>query len=94
MQNWDFNLGPPKKGLYYNLLVVDVSSLYPAMAVLYNISFDIVNCECCRNNPDAMVDKEITKDCIIEKIGYVTTDPNAKPIKLPNMGSVNLPSDR
>ena len=30
----------PKKGLYHNLIVVDVASLYPTMAVLHNISFD------------------------------------------------------
>jgi DNA polymerase I len=57
----------PKKGLYHDLIIVDVSSLYPTMAILYNIPFDTVNCECCKNNPAAMIDKEITKDCIIEK---------------------------
>jgi DNA polymerase elongation subunit (family B) len=36
----------PKKGLYHNLIVVDVASLYPTMAVLHNISFDTINCEC------------------------------------------------
>jgi DNA polymerase elongation subunit (family B) len=40
----------PKKGLYHNLIVVDVTSLYPTMAILYNISFDTVNCECCKND--------------------------------------------
>jgi DNA polymerase, archaea type len=57
----------PKKGLHHNLAVVDVSSLYPTMAILYNISFDTVNCKCCKNNPDAIVDKDIIKDCLIEK---------------------------
>lgn len=33
----------PKKGLYHSLIVVDVASLYPPMAVLRNISFDTVN---------------------------------------------------
>jgi len=32
----------PKKGLYHNVIVTDVTSLYPTMAILYNISFDTV----------------------------------------------------
>ncbi len=49
----------PKKGFYHNLVVVDVTSLYPSMAVLHNISFDTVNCECCRDNPNAKLCGEI-----------------------------------
>ena len=30
----------PKKGLYHNLIVADVTSLYRTMAILHNISFD------------------------------------------------------
>ena len=50
----------PKKGLYHNLVVVDVISLYPSMAVLHNISFDTVNCECCKNDPDVKMPCEVT----------------------------------
>jgi DNA polymerase elongation subunit (family B) len=57
----------PKKGFYHNLIVVDVASLYPTMAILHNISFDTVNCECCKNNLDARIDKDIIKDCVVEK---------------------------
>ena len=57
----------PKKGLYHNLIVVDVASLYPSMAILHNISFDTINCECCKNNSDVIIDKDILKDCAIEK---------------------------
>ena len=58
----------PKKGLYHNLVVVDVTSLYPTMAILHNISFDNMNCECCRYDSSCKInDKEITKDCRIEK---------------------------
>ena len=57
----------PKKGLYNNLIVVDVASLYPSMAILHNISFDTVNCECCKENPESRVSTDITKDCRIEK---------------------------
>ena len=49
----------PKKGIYHNLIVVDVISLYPSMAILYNISFDTVNCECCKDDQDARIPCEI-----------------------------------
>src|SRR5918996_4413170 len=45
----------PKRGLYRDLKVVDVVSLYPSVAILYNISFDTVNCACCINREDAKV---------------------------------------
>lgn len=58
----------PKKGLYHNLNVVDVASLYPTMAILHNISFDTVNCGCCENDLQAKItDKDITKDCKLQK---------------------------
>ena len=56
----------PKKGLYDNLIVVDVASLYPSMAILHNISFDTVNCECCKENPESKISTEVTRDCRIE----------------------------
>jgi DNA polymerase, archaea type len=48
----------PKKGIYHNLVVVDVISLYPSMAVSHNISFDTVNCECCRDDPNAQISSD------------------------------------
>jgi DNA polymerase, archaea type len=57
----------PKKGFYHNLIIVDVASLYPTMAVLHNISFDTVNCQCCKDNSESRVSTDITKDCKIEK---------------------------
>jgi DNA polymerase I len=57
----------PKKGLYHNLIVVDVASLYPTMAVLHNISFDTVNCECCKSDSASRISSDITKECKIEK---------------------------
>ena len=56
-----------KKGYYENLDVVDVTSLYPSMAILYNISPETVNCKCCRNDPKARIDEKIIQNCIIEK---------------------------
>ncbi|MGA9152806.1 MAG: DNA polymerase domain-containing protein [Candidatus Nitrosopolaris sp.] len=57
----------PKKRLYHNLIVADVTSLYPTMAILYNISFDTVNCECCKNNLQCRISEDITKDCRMQK---------------------------
>jgi DNA polymerase I len=50
----------PKRGIYHDLVVVDVVSLYPSMAVLHNISFDTINCECCRDNLDARIPDQIS----------------------------------
>ena len=57
----------PKKGLYHNLVVADVTSLYPSMAILHNMSFDTVNCECCKNDSNCKINEEIIKGCKIEK---------------------------
>jgi DNA polymerase I len=57
----------PKKGLYNNIVVVDAKSLYPSVGINYNLSFDTINCSCCKNNSDAKLSKLIpakfTKDC-------------------------------
>ncbi len=61
----------PKIG-YYDfknnriVYIFDVKSLYPTMMIIYNISFDTVNCSCCKDNPEARVPKEIM-DLIIKK---------------------------
>jgi DNA polymerase elongation subunit (family B) len=49
----------PKRGLYRNLKVVDVVSLYPSIVILRNISFDTVNCSCCINREDARVRADV-----------------------------------
>ncbi len=65
-KNYDYEGGfviEPRRGLYYDLKVVDVISLYPSMAILHNISFDTVNCICCKDREDAKVpSKIINKD--------------------------------
>jgi DNA polymerase elongation subunit (family B) len=58
---------PPKKGLYHNLIIADVTSLYPSTAILHNISFDTVNCECCKDDSNCKINEVITKGCKIEK---------------------------
>jgi DNA polymerase I len=58
MQSYDYQGGlviEPMSGLYRNLKIVDVVSLYPSVAILHNISFDTVNCSCCINRVDARV---------------------------------------
>ena len=44
-----------KEGLYHNTVVVDAASLYPTMGIHYNLSFDTINCKCCKNNSRAKV---------------------------------------
>jgi DNA polymerase I len=58
----------PKQGKYVNIIVVDAQSLYPTVAIKYNLSFDTVNCPCCKYNSDAkltkFIPKEFLTDCI------------------------------
>lgn len=51
----------PKIGFYEKspVYVVDVKSLYPSMIIGHNISFDTVNCDCCKDDSAAKVDDEI-----------------------------------
>jgi DNA polymerase, archaea type len=61
----------PKKGLYHNLIIADVTSLYPTMAILYNISFDTVNCECCKDDLQCRITEDITKDCRMQNVYWI-----------------------
>jgi DNA polymerase elongation subunit (family B) len=45
----------PKQGWYLNVIVLDAASLYPTVAILFNLSFDTINCQCCKDNPDAKI---------------------------------------
>ena len=50
----------PIKGYYQQpVYVLDVKSLYPTMMINNNISFDTVNCDCCKDDPEAKVSSEI-----------------------------------
>jgi DNA polymerase elongation subunit (family B) len=57
----------PKTGNYENVIVVDVASLYPTVAILHNISFDTINCDCCKDRQDARV---MLNDYSIDSKGY------------------------
>ena len=79
----------PKIGFYDKQLVyvLDGKSLYPSMMIAHNISFDTVNCDCCKNDLDAKVDNEIM-DIINSNLGegekrehyWICRDPNYKGI--------------
>ncbi len=51
----------PKIGFYHEkpVYVFDVKSLYPSMMIEHNISFDTVNCDCCKDDPEARVSDEV-----------------------------------
>ena len=50
----------PTKGYYQQpVYVLDVKSLYPTMMINNNISFDTVNCDCCKDDSSAKVSVEI-----------------------------------
>ena len=51
----------PKKGFYKNEPVdeLDVKGMYPTIAIQHNVSFETVNCRCCKENPDARIPSEV-----------------------------------
>ena len=51
----------PIAGLYNGVTTYDVSSMYPTMAIVHNISSETINCECCRADPDARIPDEVMK---------------------------------
>ena len=61
----------PTKGYYQQpVYVLDVKSLYPTMMINNNISFDTVNCDCCKDGNEAKVSPEIMNiinDVLTEK---------------------------
>jgi DNA polymerase elongation subunit (family B) len=58
---------PPKKGIYKDIVVIDAKSLYPSVVINYNLSFDRINCDCCKDDSKRIINKiipeEFTKDC-------------------------------
>jgi DNA polymerase I len=54
----------PKKGFYKNEPIdeLDVKGMYPTIAIKYNISFETVNCKCCKDNPAARIPAEIINE--------------------------------
>lgn len=63
----DADVLTPKKGIYNDIVVVDGKSLYPSVAINYNISFDTISsCKPCKDKPEARIcnifPAEFTKD--------------------------------
>jgi DNA polymerase, archaea type len=51
----------PKRGFYRNETIdeLDVKGMYPTIAIEHNISFETVNCRCCKDNPKARIPSEV-----------------------------------
>ena len=54
----------PKKGFYKNEPIdeLDVKGMYPTIAIEHNISFETVNCICCKDNPTARIPIEVMNE--------------------------------
>ena len=54
----------PKKGFYKKEHIdeLDVKGMYPTIAIEHNISFETVNCICCKNNPKARIPGEVMNE--------------------------------
>lgn len=49
----------PNPAEYFDTDVVDVESLYPNMIVNFNTGWDSLNCDCCKDNPNAKIPSEL-----------------------------------
>jgi DNA polymerase, archaea type len=51
----------PKKEFYKNEPIdeLDVKGMYPTIAIEHNISFETVNCKCCKDNLEARIPSEV-----------------------------------
>ncbi len=45
----------PIPGIHKDVVTYDVGSMYPTMGNVYNISSETINCECCKDDPDARI---------------------------------------
>jgi DNA polymerase, archaea type len=54
----------PKKGFYKNEPIdeFDVKGMYPTIAIEHNVSFETVNCRCCKDNPSSRVSDEVMNE--------------------------------
>ena len=53
---------PPVPGQHRDVITFDVSSMYPTMSHLYNISSETVCCECCKDNLAARIPTDVMND--------------------------------
>jgi len=54
----------PVRGFYKNEAIdeLDVKGMYPTIAIKNNISFETVNCRCCKDNPSARIPAEVMNE--------------------------------
>ena len=54
----------PIRGFYKNEPIdeLDVKGMYPTIAIKHNISFETVNCRCCKDNPIARIPVEVMNE--------------------------------
>jgi DNA polymerase, archaea type len=54
----------PKRGFYKHEPIdeLDVKGMYPTIAIEHNISFETVNCRCCKDNPNARISSEVMEE--------------------------------
>lgn len=74
----------PAHGFYNSpVIVIDARSLYPLVAILYNLSFDTINCECCKDKPECRIAEPLVLDnCKFEKEYWVCESDGALKTKL------------
>lgn len=68
--------------------VLDVKSLYPTMMINNNLSFDTVNCDCCKHNLNAkvadeimdLINKDLPEDQKRKQPYWICKDPNYRGI--------------
>jgi DNA polymerase elongation subunit (family B) len=52
----------PVAGMHFGAKTYDVSSMYPSMSIIHNISSETVNCECCETDPEAKIPPELMQE--------------------------------
>lgn len=62
----------PKKGFFYDSVVyeLDVKGMYPSIIIKNNLSFDTLNCNCCKNESTAYLNQntiDLINEYLIEK---------------------------
>jgi DNA polymerase I len=49
-------------GMHFGAKTYDVSSMYPSMSIVHNISSETINCECCKTDPEAKILPEVMEE--------------------------------
>ncbi|WP_458746097.1 DNA polymerase domain-containing protein [Candidatus Nitrosocosmicus sp. T] len=62
----------PKKGFFYDSVVyeLDVKGMYPSIIIKNNLSFDTLNCDCCKNDHSAYLNQntiDLINEYLMEK---------------------------